>query len=822
MNAIQTSRRRSALLLFPSGLLFVLLPALVAPTAPASEPGPSPHRYIPARALTAYVEFDGLDAHADAWKATACRGILVDTPAGSMLTEVAKQVLDRMLSSVPNCKLTGADLVTIQAHLLHHGFVAAVHDLGEGQSACTVILRDHRKPPVRASWDRLLQQVLPAGEPKKPRTPVRLRGREIFQVGNEHENKPAAAPGLDDLPAVPAVPAEPGKLLLPPPSLPAVPPSPPGPVGVSAPPPEGVLPAVPAVPAEPGNLLLPPPSLPMVPPPPPVALSAAGAPGLSWWFEGDDLVLLLAPDQDSPAVPDLAQRPERSKPKPHVDHRSAIFDAIEGKQPNVATHPAYVSALAEGKDVRGFQPDGLFFLEWGSGKGPFAGMDDGRDPLAMYLSALGMVLGQYGVESLMPGLLGEPKADQPAAPGAKQQPDPTSQLGLDGLKRIVGRWGFQGKALFTDVRLEAPAPRKGLVALLDDQPSFRKDQLPPVPRNTRAFLVDSLDVAATYRRLVGVLQALDPEAEKPIGQFEQAFRQTTGWRFREDVLGALGPHWSVFRLPSQDENRGDKQDLDPTEYALVAGVRDAREFEKRLDSIAKRINESLLERDQPAQGKDAGPPILALERLPAPAVGYQLTSPARLVPWLGDKVRPTILVSKSFVAFASNPERAREALASEAGPAPPWKPAGELAEAFECLPESLTFVLVGDHRDSPWPDALAHLPGTIQFASAMFGETIIAAPPTSDGLLGLLGIPGRDGFRLRLDPSRIPRAVQIEPFLFPSVLAAAVDDRGYRLILREAFPLACLGKGARTSATKTWSSSRGLEEKLKVSLGLHF
>ena len=68
-------------------------------------------------------------------------------------------------------------------------------------------------------------------------------------------------------------------------------------------------------------------------------------------------------------------------------------------------------------------------------------------------------------------------------------------LGLDGVKRIVGRWGFQGKALLTDVRIEAPVPRKGLVAWLD-QPAFDKDHLPPIPLATHAFIVDSFDPAA--------------------------------------------------------------------------------------------------------------------------------------------------------------------------------------------------------------------------------------------------------------------------------------------------------------------------------------
>lgn len=78
----------------------------------------------------------------------------------------------------------------------------------------------------------------------------------------------------------------------------------------------------------------------------------------------------------------------------------------------------------------------------------------------------------------------------------KQEADPMLALGLDGIKRIVVRYEFQGKALLTDLCIEAPAPRKGLVGWLD-QPGFRKDRLPPLPRNTAEFAIGSFDPAVT-------------------------------------------------------------------------------------------------------------------------------------------------------------------------------------------------------------------------------------------------------------------------------------------------------------------------------------
>jgi hypothetical protein len=62
--------------------------------------------------------------------------------------------------------------------------------------------------------------------------------------------------------------------------------------------------------------------------------------------------------------------------------------------------------------------------------------------------------------------------------------------------------------------------------------------------------------------------------------------------------------------------------------------------------------------------------------------------------------------------------------------------------------------------------------------------------------LDLIGVPRPGGFHVKIDRSQTPRADDLRPFLFPSVLAATVDERGYRLISRGAFPFALLGNEA--------------------------
>jgi hypothetical protein len=388
------------------------------------------------------------------------------------------------------------------------------------------------------------------------------------------------------------------------------------------------------------------------------------------------------------------------------------------------------------------------------------------------------------------------------------------------VKRIVGRWGFQGKALLTDVRIVAPGPRKGLVGWLD-QPAFDKNDLPPIPRSAGSFAVDSFDPAAAYGRLAELAKAVEPEFGGLLDQFERSTREATGLRLREDLLGHIGPTWCVLAVPSGEEAGGGKGELDPTDYALVVSLRDPDGFRKVLDTLATRANQYLRDRekaDDPAApaNKTPGPPMLALERLPAPDRGYRLTSPSRLVYWLDDHVQPTILVGESYAALAIDLERARRALAIGPGNGGRWRPTGELARSFECLPDRLTFLCVGDHRDSAVPELIASLPGLVQLLSAGLSDLDHPDAGMSADLLSLVGIPRAGGFRLRIDPDRIPKARELESHLFPSVLAAGVDDAGLRFIAREAFPFACAGRGSYLKSSVKWSGAKGLKRDLKL------
>ncbi len=98
--------------------------AAAQPAATSVTPLP---RFVPRDNLIFYLDFDGLDAHAEAWQKTAAYKMLNQTPLGVMLEEVAAQLLDKPLESVPNRKLTGAEIVTLVKLMARKGWVLALN-----------------------------------------------------------------------------------------------------------------------------------------------------------------------------------------------------------------------------------------------------------------------------------------------------------------------------------------------------------------------------------------------------------------------------------------------------------------------------------------------------------------------------------------------------------------------------------------------------------------------------------------------------------------------------------------------------------------------
>ena len=183
---------RSRLSLYRHCWLFLGL--LIPTSTTAADSRPSPQRHIPANNLVAYFQFDGLDAHALAWKGTAAHAALVKTKAGAMISELARQVGEWLLKQ-DTPLVTGGDVIALHEHLIRHGFVFAVYSHGNDVYSIMFVLNDFGNEKLRPSLAHWKQYFEPFGRPVK----IRNRGRDTY-VFDDRPELGEWEPALDPFP----------------------------------------------------------------------------------------------------------------------------------------------------------------------------------------------------------------------------------------------------------------------------------------------------------------------------------------------------------------------------------------------------------------------------------------------------------------------------------------------------------------------------------------------------------------------------------------------------------------------------------------------
>src|SRR5262249_2549644 len=157
--------------------------------------------------------------------------------------------------------------------------------------------------------------------------------------------------------------------------------------------------------------------------------------------------------------------------------------------------------------------------------------------------------------------------------------------------RLEFALGFEGEATRTMLRAVAPAPRRGVLALLD-QPTFDVGSLPPIPAGVHGFVVLSVDWPKAYDRIVELLlQTARPAGGGPdgAGRLEDEVRRF-GFDLRKDLIAGLGPK---LAFSMQDPAGGAKGSRAAAMINRVGGatlaiqVRDEAALSRAVDGLAR-------------------------------------------------------------------------------------------------------------------------------------------------------------------------------------------------------------------------------------------
>ena len=350
-------------------------------------------------------------------------------------------------------------------------------------------------------------------------------------------------------------------------------------------------------------------------------------------------------------------------------------------------------------------------------------------------------------------------------------PAEAAKLGLDGLKRVDFRFGIQNDALMSVLRVVAPSPRKGILALID-QPSFSLTNLPPLPAGLMNFTAMSVDLGTTFDRVIAMVKASDPASAVKIAAAEKNVNEMLKMDLRRDLLAHLGPEVLTYDQPSEDAG-GAKIPYINMVFSIQTD--DAAAVSKALVPLIALANRQLA-----PLGRGALAP--SFQKIDGTRTGYRLAIPDGMLPPgpFGD-IEPTVIVEKNRLVIAAKAKVAEEALAIAAGKGERWKPVGPLIAMAAQLPKTMFMLSVNDPRDT-FPALIAGLPTILESVNA---AQVQAGPNARQR--GLVA-PNNNKVAFKIDNALVPSAEEISRRLFPGSFAISTDDEGVSMMTREALP----------------------------------
>jgi hypothetical protein len=326
-------------------------------------------------------------------------------------------------------------------------------------------------------------------------------------------------------------------------------------------------------------------------------------------------------------------------------------------------------------------------------------------------------------------------------------------LGGERMGCVGMRCGLNDRALVTDITIEAPAPRTGVMALADQAPITVAD-LPPLPSTTTGFGVASLNWGKAYDLILGMVRKIADAASEngsaKVDEFMQRVPQIVGFDPKTELFDALGHVSCLYTDASAGIPGG-------FGFSIAISVEKPEVLHKTLKTGFEKLQAMFPNGFTAAEEERSG----------RPAWVFDLTN----IP-----IHPAAALDKHWLIVGLAPQSIESALLRIDGKLDAWKPSEADQVALNSVPKQFVALSLSDPRPL-YTTVVTYLPLVAGFINQAADQ---AARGSGHG-----GRPAGGRMALLGD---IPPAEVITRPMFPNVTAATVDAKGIRFQSRESAP----------------------------------
>lgn len=311
-------------------------------------------------------------------------------------------------------------------------------------------------------------------------------------------------------------------------------------------------------------------------------ISSAGTLWSSAWYDGGAMYM-LPPQPNGPPIPRLAVLWNKGDNEAKVrDALSKLVEMINDAE----QVPAFMGTLGDavylslGFDAKDAAADSLANAERFKQAAKQVQADGS---LVIYVDVQEWI-GQVDSFAKMMKEQAEDR-DRPADPFAELWPTLRDASGLSGVNRLMFSAGIKNKNWHTKMFLDAPAPRTGILSLIDNKP-VQPASLTHVPKTAtylQVFTMDPARVLDVTRDMIGTVDKRMAE------QFDAGLTEASeevGVDLEKELIKGMGPVWSVYIDPMVAGNGF-------SSLVFVNELRNPKSVEAALEKLSASANNAL-------------------------------------------------------------------------------------------------------------------------------------------------------------------------------------------------------------------------------------